>query len=362
MSAPFCIVLLGYKAKAAHTNWFPWNRFYYIFRELGYPVSWLASNELHKANNIIGRRVFIGWNDPTILELLKTGIVRKDDILLQKLTSLGKGMNSVNWGNDPKNYFKNWNWPLYKTVEDLYDMGLNIYGFGCRTVTEPFPEKHRICNKIKDRIFWITWGSTVYEKKEIDACVPIVDNFTHDVGYIGSKWGRPGRGNIDQWNAFLEPILKGRNNRLHGFGLGGVVTDDQTKQILATCKLCPVIHAPSWIAERGIQDRFYTVFTTGRFGVVDNKGVLDLFEADEVVCEENPQRYVEKSIYYLENPKEQYPFIEKVQKKIKIKYNFYSMWSNIFEVLRQDEYRIDEAEFQQLIKEVKQRYPKAFTL
>ncbi len=80
-----------------------------------------------------------------------------------------------------------------------------------------------------------------------------------------------------------------------------------------------------------MQDRFYTVFTAGRFGVCDNPGVYEFFEDDEVVCETNAEKYVEKSIYYLENVEMQQPFIEKVQHKIKHKYNFYVQWRTILD-------------------------------
>jgi len=351
----FTIVLLGYKGvwgNSRHTNWYPWNRFEDAFKTLNYEVKWMSFGDFVKWDDRSTRRIFICWNDPTSIELIKSKCVTKDDIILQKLTSLGKGMNDVNWGNDPKTYFKDWSWPLYKTVEHLYDLGFNIYGFGCKTITEPFPEKDRICKKLKDRIFWITWGSTVYNQQEVKDCKPIMDNFKYDVGYVGSKWGKAGRGNTDQWGKFIEPLLTDKVVSLWGSGLQGQISDEKTKVILSESKLCPIIHAPSWVAERGIQDRFYTVFTTGRFGVVDNEGVYDLFDTDEVVCEVDPEKYVEKSLYYMDNVKEQFPYIEKIQKKIKEKYNFYDMWENIIENVKKVEYNIDDANFVNISKEV----------
>jgi hypothetical protein len=352
----YTIILLGYKeiwnGGGRHTNWYPWNRFQEVFETLNYEIRWFSLHEFLKWNDKSTRRIFICWNDPTSIELIKTGYVTKYDIILQKLTSLGKGMENINWGDDPKNYFKDWKWPLYKTVEYLFDLGLNIYGFGCKTITEPFHEKHRICDKLKERIFWITWGSTVYNQQEIKNCEPIIDYFKYDIGYIGSKWGQIGRGNIDQWNNFIEPLLQNNVVSLWGSGLQGQISDEQTKVILKESKLCPIIHAPSWVAERGIQDRFYTVFTSGRFGVVDNEGVYDLFDTDEVVCEVDPNKYVEKSLYYMNNPKEQFPYIEKVQKKIKKKYNFYDMWKNIIERIKEKEYNIDDSDFTTILKEV----------
>jgi hypothetical protein len=351
----FTIILLGYTSYSntvRHTNWYPWNRFMDVFKTLDYEAKWMSFNEFKQWNDISTRRIFICWNDPTSVELIKSGCVNKDDIILQKLTSLGKGMENINWGNDPKTYFKNWSWPLYKTVEHLYDLGFNIYGFGCKTITEPFPEKDRICKKLKDRIFWITWGSTAYNNEEIQNCKPMMDNFKYDIAYVGSIWGREGRGNTDQWDNFIEPLLPEKIVSLWGSGLQGQISDEKMKDVLKEAKLCPIIHAPSWVAERGIQDRFYTVFTSGRFGVVDNEGVYDLFDSDDVVCELNPEKYVEKSLYYLENTKEQFPYIERVQKKIKEKYNFYTMWENIISTVKDIEYNIDDSDFTNLVREV----------
>ena len=84
-------------------------------------------------------------------------------------------------------------------------------------------------------------------------------------------------------------------------------------------------------------------------GVVDNPGVYDLFNSDEVVCEYDSEKYIQKSNYYIKNVKEQFPFIEKVQKKIKTKYNFYKIWKNILLKITKDEYKIDEDEFNSII-------------
>ena len=89
-------------------------------------------------------------------------------------------------------------------------------------------------------------------------------------------------------------------------------------KILQKSKICPIIHAPSWQAERGIQDRFYTVFISGRFGICDNLGAIDIFgEEIKEICTEDPEKYYKKSIYFLEHPEEQVKYIEIIQKQIK---------------------------------------------
>lgn len=329
------VTLMGYNFKN-HTNWYPWNRFNDVFKTEGYQVDWVTLEELKKKRlQDQRRRIFICWNEPTSLELVRSGMVKKDDVILQKLTSLGKGMERVNWGSDPVEFFKKWNWPIYQTVEYLYDLGFNIYGFGCKTRSDIFPEKNRIVQKLEQagRLFWINWGSTMFSKKEIEECEPVIgtkEDFQYEVGFVGSKWGQVGRGNIDQWEKYMDPLLEGRNSALYGSGLPNrPIPDDKAKDVLRKSLICPIIHAPSWVAEEGIQDRFYSIFTAGRFGVCDNPGVYEFFDKDEVVVETDPVKFLEKSIYYMEHPEEQRPFIEKVQAKIKSKYNFYTEWNDI---------------------------------
>lgn len=333
----YIITLLGYRPtnNQVHTNFFPWSKFMELFEYLGYQTEWGNISDLEPTKTNTKRRVYICWNEPTSLELYLSGYVKKDDIVFQKLTSLGKGDETANWGKDPLNYFINAEWKLYKMVENLFDIGLNIYAFGCYTITEPFPQKHRIVEKLKqkNRIFWLNWGSTVYNKQELEEARPIMDNFKYNVAYVGSLWGTQGRGNVDQFTNFLQPLLKkydgNLTNAIFGSGLGGMITNEQCKTVLQQAKLCPIIHSPSWNAEQGLQDRFYTVFASGRFGVVDNRGVDAFFTEDEVVCETEPEKYIQKSLYYLKNTQEQFPYIEKTLNKIKTKYNFYIQWEQI---------------------------------
>ena len=331
----FTITLLGYNNikndGSRHTNWFPWNRFKDVYETIGYKCEWTSLEKLERKDE---KRLFITWNEPTSLELYQSGKVNKEDIIFQKLTSLGKGMNDINWTENPKKWCEEWNWPIYRTVEYLYDLGLNIYAFGCKTEINLFSEKKRICEKLKDIIHWITWGGTPFNWEQIKNCKLEMNNLNEDISFVGSKWGKVGRGNIDAWDKYIEPFesdnCKHKFNQYGGIG-NKMVTDDEMVEILKKSKLCPIIHAPSWQAERGIQDRFFTVFLSGRFGICDNLGAVDIF-GDEIkdICIEDPEEYYKKSIYYLEHPEEQIKYIELIQKKIKEKYNFYRQWERVF--------------------------------
>jgi hypothetical protein len=334
----YIVTLLGYtKIKddgSRHTNWFPWNRFKNVFETIGYKCEWIEFENLNRGNE---KRIFITWNEPTSKAIYESKLIRSDDIVLQKLTSLGKGMDNINWTSDPYKWCKEWSWPMYKMVENLYDKGVNIYAFGCKTIFNDFPEKKRICEKLKDRIFWISWGGTPFNFKDILNAKPVLNNFKTDINFVGSKWGKVGRGNIDSWEKYITPLEKQTKYTFNTYGGIGnkMVSDNDMVLRLKSAKICPIIHAPSWQAERGIQDRFYTVFISGRFGICDNLGAIDIFgEKVKDICITNSNEYYNKTIYYIENIDKQLEYINHVQTLIKQKYNFYVQWYNILTCLR----------------------------
>lgn len=329
----YIITLLGYtKIKddgGRHTNWYPWNRFKNVFETIGYKCEWVEFSEVKNSSE---NRIFITWNEPPANEIYNSNKFNKGDIIIQKLTSLGKGMENVNWTSNAYNWCKGWKWPIYKMVEDLYDKGVNIYAFGCKTIIDDFPEKKRICDKLKDRIFWISWGGTPFNFKQILQAKPVTNNFKMDISFVGSKWGKVGRGNIDAWEKYITPLEKQTKYTFNtSGGIGSkMVSDNDMVKTLQSAKICPILHAPSWQAERGIQDRFYTVFISGRFGICDNLGAIDLF-GDKIkdICTTNNKEYFEKSIYYINNIDKQVEYITHIQSLIKNKYNFYVQWYDI---------------------------------
>jgi len=329
------LILLGY-TQPGHTNHFPWLRWYDVYKHNGYDVVWCEVNNIPKNKK---KKIFITWNNPTSKELVDMGIYKKGDIILQKLTSLSKYDGSVDWDpgyNNTLNFFKKWKWTLYKMVEDLLDKNINIYAFGAKTQSVEFPEKNRIVKKLEslNRLFWIPFGSSLYSYDEIINAKPIMNNLINDIGFVGSKWGNTGRGNVYSWDKYLQPLITNNKNCEIKGGIGHYVNDEQHKNILKNSKLCPIVNATTWEVEKGVQDRFWTVFTSGRFGVVDSLGIYDFFNEDEVVCAIDKDEYYDKSMYYLKNVDKQLPFIEKVQKRIKNEYNYYITWEKIIDKLK----------------------------
>jgi hypothetical protein len=324
----YTITLLGYtNSVKKHTNWYPWYRFLDVFKTIGYKCEWREINNIKRNGE---KRLFITWNEPTCSQLIDKGHIKKGDIIFQKLTSLGKGDEKINWGTKPYEWYKKWKWSLYQMFEKYYDKGYDIYAFGCKSNFDEFPEKKRIYQKLKNRIYWLAWGGTPFNLNQILECKPKMENLTENCIFVGSKWGKVGRGNIDAWKKYITPLEK--RNLIKSFGGIGKkhLTNEELDIKLKKAKICPIIHAPSWQAEKGVQDRFYSVFISGRFGICDNLGAIDIF-GDEIkeICHENPNDYLTKTLYYMNNVEKQEYYINLIQKKIKEKYNFYAQWYNI---------------------------------
>jgi hypothetical protein len=92
-------------------------------------------------------------------------------------------------------------------------------------------------------------------------------------------------------NKYITPLEKQTKYTFNtSGGIGSkMVSDNDMIKILQSAKICPILHAPSWQAERGIQDRFYTVFISGRFGICDNLGAIDLTGASNKNSNPIPQ-------------------------------------------------------------------------
>lgn len=324
------IILLGY-TNPSHTNWYPWNRFKHTFDELGYENEWLEIQSFKREPN--RNYVFVCWNLPDVLDLINAELLTKEDTVLQKVTSMTKRESGVNWGDDPDSFHKTWTWPAYQMCVDVLEMGYNLYAFGCRTSYKEFPKKKELVNKLGSRMIMIPWSTCMFSYDELQQQKPVVDNFEFDCCFVGSIWGRAGRGNLESVRDYLSPVF---NSADKGYTAGsgtptGPISNSMHVQAIKKSKLCPIINAPSWRSEKGVQDRFWTVFASGRFGVADTEGVYDFFGKDEVVCETDPKEYIEKSKYYMHNTDKQIPYIEKIQKRIQKEYNWHNTFKHILE-------------------------------
>lgn len=333
----FRIVLLGYNNESGNTCWYPWNMFHKIFKDFGLETIWGNFSSIKQKIDDKKRNVFITWNEPDALFLVEDQIYTKGkDIIIQKVVGGSPRFNTPAYGKtieEAEHFFKNHNYPDYKMCLDLINKGHDLHVFGALTSNEKTPIKKEICNSLGDRMNMIPWGSCLYTREEIQQARPIIENFKYDIGYVGSIWGSAGRGNVENINNFLLPLFNQTpQEKIKIVGRGtssSFVSNEEHKTILKSSKLCPIINSDSWKVLRGVQDRFWTVFASGRFGIADTEGVYEFYNEDEVVVALEEKEYVDKSLYYLKNVEKQIPFIEKCLDRIKNEYNLYITWEKI---------------------------------
>src|SRR4030043_1960336 len=333
------VILVGYQPRLfrkKHTNFWPWNYLTGTFRKLGYQTWHLNANKIDHSKP----HIYLCWNEPDTIHLFNKYNIHKDSVLVQKLTSFDGSPESVGkeWTDNPMKFFQEWHWPQYKKLDQLSNSGYRVYAFGAKTDVDSFPMKKMIVDKYKDRIFWIPWGTMTVSYDEIMNAKPVMDGFKYDLGFVGSRWGTMYRGNILEWDNWLQPLVdKAKTSVIAGRGTKlGPVSVAEHIDILKSSRLCPIIHAASWKVEKGIMDRFWTVFSLGRFGVIDNAGILDFYNEDEIVLATEKEDYIEKSLYYMNNVEKQKPYIEKALKRIQQEYNQHIVWKNILGKISSD--------------------------
>lgn len=316
--------------KTPHTNFWPWQYLVRTINDLGYNAYHIELSKI----DFKKPHVFICWNNPDSIQLIEKYNPHKDSIIVQKLTHLDTSQESQQWKADNTNFYeklKTWSWPQYRKLDYLNKSGYKFHAFGAKTDIKSFKEKKRIVNQYSEQIFWIPWGSMTVPYEQIINAKPILSNFKYDLGFVGSRWGTYARGNLWEWENYLDPLVrKSPSSFVAGKGTKrGVISTNKHMKILTLSRICPIIHATGWKAEKGVMDRFWTIFSLGRFGVVDNPGVYDFFNEDEVVMETEIGTYFDKSLYFMKNVKKQGPYIEKVLGRIKNEYNQHDVWKNI---------------------------------
>jgi hypothetical protein len=341
MTNNFKICLLGYTSEYGNTCWYPWNRFNETFRSLGYDTQWCSLN--HFSPNVVPT-LFVVWNQPDAVDLVNSPFyVKGRDIIIQKVVGGSPRFNTPPYGEsveEANKFFYNHDFPDYKMCLDLISQGHNLYVFGAKTSNENTPIKKKICDSLGDRLFMIPWGTCLYSLEEIKRAEPIMSDFDYDIGFIGSFWGNSKIGSLNNVDKYLKPLFPfARKNkiRLAGSGTGYKrIGNHEHSLILKKSAICPIVNSDSWKSLRGVQDRFWTVFASGRFGVCDTEGVYEFFDEKEVIVETDPLEYVSKSIYFLRNIYKQKPYIESVLSRIKKEYNYYNTWSRILNKIEKD--------------------------
>ena len=118
-------------------------------------------------------------------------------------------------------------------LETYVNLGYNVYGFGCKTKFEEYPEN--VFVKMKNRIFGYH-GVYSFSLTEIINFEPKLNNLQNKIGFVGSKWGKIGRGNVDAWDKYILPLEKHFEFNKFGGLDSKMVSDNDMKKIYQNIK------------------------------------------------------------------------------------------------------------------------------
>lgn len=296
MDTKYIITFLG-KCDKNSPNWKLWNRFCDIFKNIGHQCKWINNfNEIIESDD----NVFFTKSSDDTLKLIEINKANKNNIIFQKLEQ-----NKIK--NEDDN--ESWDFSSYENIRNLYNEGYNIYGFTNSLNIDGYPEKKEIIDEVDGRIFTINAGGLSFATNKINNCFPETDNLIKEINIINKN---------DDNNEYIDLLKKSdyKINYQEKFSY------EQTKEKVGKYELCPIFHTDKEREQKILNENFYDVFISGRFGICDNMTAVEIFgEEIKDICTEDPEEYYKKSIYYLKHPEKQTKYITIIQNKIKEEIN-----------------------------------------
>lgn len=144
--------------------------------------------------------------------------------------------------------------------------------------------------------------------------LPIVeDEPKHDFMWIGNIGHRKAT-----YESFITPLKKITSNYLDFHEYKQVDPRIvEFNQLYRKSLIIPNIHTPAQIDQRIlINERVFTSAMQGGFQLCDAPLARKYFPAEELIVAETPNEFLERFIYFKNNPNERFPYIQKMQANI----------------------------------------------
>jgi hypothetical protein len=167
-----------------------------------------------------------------------------------------------------------------------------------------------------------------------------IPEFETDVCFIGGRWGYKSR-TLDKYIVPLGRVNKRKNAPLNMKVFGnqpwnipqycGFLGDRFVKDALASATVCPNVHEPhSQDFGYDIVERVWKLGSNKCFCVSDSvEGLKKIFSNDEIVIAETPEEFRDAVIYYINNPEERLPYIDRYYNTIMNRHTYFhraSQW------------------------------------
>jgi len=167
----------------------------------------------------------------------------------------------------------------------------------------------------------------------------VVEEFKSDITFIGGYWPYKAR-NIDD---YLLSLCRDYDRQIKIFGNAhwpvaqycGPAPTEIVRNILASAIICPQIHEPhSTTYGFDMSERTFKLLANKCFCISDYVAGLDLLfnsdDEDTLVLVKNPAEFKERIDYFLSNPDDRLPYIEKGYNKVMEEHTYFHRARDIF--------------------------------
>ena len=165
--------------------------------------------------------------------------------------------------------------------------------------------------------------------------------FKCDIAFVGGYWGYKGQ-TLSKYIMPLCQVGKPYNIKIYGNqGWGcpqycGVLPTEYVKHALASATICPNVSEPhSQKFGYDIVERPYKLLSNKCFCISDYVQSMDedVFTNEEIVFANNPKDFQEKIDYYIRNPDERKPYIERGYNKVITSETYFHRIRKVFQEL-----------------------------
>lgn len=163
--------------------------------------------------------------------------------------------------------------------------------------------------------------------------------YKSDLTFVGGYWGYKSL-TLDKW---LGPMLINLDYNFKLFGnqpwpypqYCGFLQTEEVKHALRSATICPNISEPhSQDLGYDVIERPFKLLSNKCFVISDYvEGLKKVFNNDELVFSDSPSDFQEKVDYYLKNPEEREPYIERGFKKVIDEHTYFERVEQIFSQL-----------------------------
>lgn len=163
--------------------------------------------------------------------------------------------------------------------------------------------------------------------------------FECDIAYVGGYWQYKSIGlqhYLLDYGHKYKMIIYGAGWP-NGMSWGEEISDSLINKLFKTAKFIPCVHEPH-AREYGYEttERLYKISLAGGFTVSDPVRCIyseDIFSEDEIIVARSPEDMADIAEYFIKNPEERLPYIERARKRILNEHTYFHRLGKLLKLL-----------------------------